>query len=297
MDFVGDKIYKCGDSLSKIYKCGEVVWEKETPGRDYSKEYLTFEFIEGGQMSFVGTHNEEILYSRDGGSTWNTWVAGLGTSSNRISVNAGDIIYFSATGNSGYHGELGPQDTFPNIQTSSKHLIYGNIMSLLDKDNFRTLTDLTPFGDRVFKDIFTVCKVTDASNLILPATTLTPFCYENMFVSCQDLEVAPELPATALKMSCYQGMFSNCRKLTKAPDLNASALTSSCYSVMFLGCLSLNYVKCLAENPSLSPTYASGTWQYLMMVSPTGTFVKKAGVEWPTGDSGIPSGWTVIEEE
>lgn len=30
-------------------------------------------------------------------------------------------------------------------------------------------------------------------------------------------------------------------------------------------------------------------------VSPTGTFVKKAGVDWPTGNSGIPSGWTVVE--
>lgn len=38
MDFTGEKIYKCGDSLSKIYKCGEVVWSASTP--DYYL-YLT----------------------------------------------------------------------------------------------------------------------------------------------------------------------------------------------------------------------------------------------------------------
>jgi len=29
----------------------------------------------------------------------------------------------------------------------------------------------------------------------------------------------------------------------------------------------------------------------------SGTFVKKSGVSWPTGISGIPSGWTVQQSQ
>ena len=57
---------------------------------------------------------------------------------------------------------------------------------------------------------------------------------------------------------------------------------------MFEGCKNLNYVKCLAKN---FVTNALFVW--LKDVSPTGTFVKPKGVSYKTGNSGIPSGWTV----
>ena len=61
---------------------------------------------------------------------------------------------------------------------------------------------------------------------------------------------------------------------------------------MFNSCKKLNYVKCLA----IDMTAERCTDDWLKYASSTGTFVKKAGVTWPTGASGIPSGWTVIEE-
>jgi len=60
---------------------------------------------------------------------------------------------------------------------------------------------------------------------------------------------------------------------------------------MFYGCTNLNYIKCLATNPS----YGDST-SWLVGVASTGTFVKKAGVSWQTGNWAIPSGWTVVEE-
>jgi len=127
----------------------------------------------------------------------------------------------------------------------------------------------------------------------LPVTTLGAACYTGMFAGCASLTSAPELPATVLTESCYQGMFEGCTSLTAAPDLLATALTpANCYYEMFRGCSSLQYVKCLAE------TFGSATYlnKWLLDVSSTGTFVKKAGVTWPSGTSGIPDGWTVIEE-
>ena len=58
---------------------------------------------------------------------------------------------------------------------------------------------------------------------------------------------------------------------------------------MFLGCTQLNYVKCLAIDRSAH--YCTYNW--LEGVASTGTFVKHPDMDnWPTGNSGIPEGWT-----
>ena len=60
---------------------------------------------------------------------------------------------------------------------------------------------------------------------------------------------------------------------------------------MFIVCPKLNYVKCLATS---GINQNNSTTSFIGGAS-TGTFVKKAGVTWPTGTNGIPSGWTVEE--
>ena len=59
---------------------------------------------------------------------------------------------------------------------------------------------------------------------------------------------------------------------------------------MFESCQSLSYIKCLATD-----IHALNSLTYwLKGVSSTGTFVKNPNMSnWPTGDSGIPSGWIV----
>lgn len=121
----------------------------------------------------------------------------------------------------------------------------------------------------------------------LPVMTLADYCYQLMFYGCTSLTTAPALPATTLTASCYYMMFQYCSSLTTAPELPASTLTNGCYEQMFFGCTSLNYIKCLAE------TFGVSTSGWVYNVSPTGTFVKSANATWATGDSGIPSGWTV----
>lgn len=130
----------------------------------------------------------------------------------------------------------------------------------------------------------------------LPATTLAESCYYEMFNSCKVLTVAPEtLPATTLAPSCYVSMFAGCTSLTTAPVLPAQTLVWDCYTSMFNQCSSLNYVKCLATDMSASGSSASCLTGWLNGVSSTGTFVKAANAQWPTGVSGIPEGWTVEE--
>ena len=125
----------------------------------------------------------------------------------------------------------------------------------------------------------------------LPATTLSYGCYGGMFYGCTSLTTAPQLPATTLAKLCYEEMFYGCTSLTTAPQLPATTLSDGCYGGMFKGCRNLNSITCLAE--SGIGGYNTSIW--VDGVSATGTFIKKAGVSWPTGDDGIPSGWTVVE--
>ena len=123
----------------------------------------------------------------------------------------------------------------------------------------------------------------------LPATTLANNCYQYMFAYCTSLTQAPALPATELANYCYTYMFSDCRSLTQAPELPATALTESCYYSMFNGCTNLNYIKCLARD--ISATNCTKYW--LSSTYNTGTFVKHPDATWPSGTSGIPTGWTI----
>ena len=125
----------------------------------------------------------------------------------------------------------------------------------------------------------------------LPATTLANYCYQSMFEGCSSLTAAPALPATTLANYCYYGMFWGCKSLT-AVELPAKVLAKNCYDRMFLSCTSLNNITMLATDISASEClifWVSG-------VSSTGTFTKAQSMtSLPTGTSGIPEGWTVVD--
>lgn len=197
----------------------------------------------------------------------------------------------------------------------------GNIMSLALWDSFIGATTLS--GDYLFSDIFWETKITDAQDLVLPATALTECCYYRMFYGCESLTSVPELPATILADSCYGSMFYGCRSLTSAPALPATTLVENCYNSMFAGCISLtsapilpaasyatgcyirmfeyctnlSYIKCLLEGtiPRYDDYYDGPTYSWVASVAASGTFVKSSNSSWSVGDYGIPSGWTVID--
>ena len=146
----------------------------------------------------------------------------------------------------------------------------------------------TTLADYCYQSMFHGCTgLTQAPEL--PATTMASYCYDGMFQLCTNLATAPALPATTLADWCYYAMFNDCTSLTTAPEFPATTLTTGCYNSMFRGCRNLNYVRCLATDISAS----NALYNWLANVSSTGTFYKKASVTYPSGASGIPSGWTV----
>ena len=141
-----------------------------------------------------------------------------------------------------------------------------------------------------YREMFRGCtSLTTAPQL--PAKTLDDWCYCDMFNGCTSLTTPPALPATALVQGCYDGMFAGCTSLTTAPQLPATTLPNYCYNGMFDGCTSLNSVTCLATGFGVT---AIANW--LRNVATNGTFTKAASMtSWPSGSSGIPNGWTVVD--
>ena len=109
--------------------------------------------------------------------------------------------------------------------------IYGNVMSLLKgKDNLEGATAIE--AKNAFYGLFAGAEklVNNTERLlVLPATTLTEGCYQDMFNGCKGIEKAPELPAPKLEKNCYQEMFYDCAKLNSvtclATDITAEGST------------------------------------------------------------------------
>ena len=268
-------IEACSGSPEPVYSAMPLTMEITSPG------YILYK--DGSQTGYFS--GATISYSMDSGVTWTT-ISGL-TGGTQIQVSSGDTVMFkgdNATYGTNGLGFLG----FSNSTAGFK--VYGNIMSLIDSQGFISATTLS--SQWTFAHLFADCTgLTDASNLVLPATSLSFGCYEQLFLQCTNLVSAPELPATVLSPYCYELMFGF-TNLIEAPVLCATTLTDHCYFAMFRFCGSLQKVVCYATDISANDC----TVDWLKGVPAEGTFEKAPGMtSWPSGSAGIPTGWTVVD--
>ena len=287
-------------SINDVY---DYINEKLTYERA-CQQYLTIEVIQNEtELSWLFPNDfDELLavtieYSVDNGLTWNSVTAGVMNEGNIGQFDAGQRVLLRGNGATGFY-DVDMDDYAGNFLYANKPCyVYGNAMSLLYGANFVNETSVpecalallfTDYNGDVTGE-WVLSK--EGSPIVLPATTLAELCYSYMFAGCTSLVTAPELPATTLDNNCYENMFNGCASLTTAPELPATTLADRCYLQMFYGCTLLASVKCLAS--AVFPSSAVNNWLY--NVSATGTFTKAAGVEWPTGASGIPNGWEVVE--
>lgn len=345
------------DQVDRVYLGTDVVWLGGTPPTPpepaYSAMPLTFQMYEDGGVFFnpgsnidYGSCFQNFKYRVNGG-TWESVITAPTISDCKfIPLSSGDtceIIGDHATGHSG--DTIGGFNSFNSLGTSGASRVYGNINSLLggiDQGNptyaFTGITDLTPWGTYTFQGLFIDYTISDlrsglrdASDLILPATTLTASCYRNMFRSepgnstftdgpkeYPATTLAPgcyaymffrqygltgtceTLPAEAYVSECYAGMYCYCSSLIKAPDIIASAITNSVTAPlvnMFSGCSSLSSVTCMLYTSSWR--YNTGlTQNWMVGVANQGTFRKHPSMSrWPRNVNGIPTGWTVEDAD
>ena len=266
------------------------------PGPVYSAIPLTFEILSAGTIDFRSsnaTFTRTISYSKDNGATWTSITSSTGR--NSFNVVAGDKVMMKGN-NATYSTTSNTYTTF--AYSTAKFNLYGNMMSLVDDTNFAEITALTSDNNYLFQKMFQgqdanyeFGGLISAENLVLPALVLAKSCYGKMFNGCTGLTHPPKLPATELVADgVYNNLFNGCTSLLEAPELPATATTTNCYFWMFRYCQNINHIKCLAT----SLAAASSTSYWLQGVSATGTFVKHPNMtSWTSGDSGIPSGWSV----
>ena len=226
--------------------------------------YLTFS-ADAEQSLSMSKIVETLEYSVDG-EEWKE----LGTDIVRFGGVLGDLRLRgknkNGTASSSSYGDASKITLANNVLVACT----GDIRTLLDYENFKTVNTADARFCRLFEDCTSLAKAPElpaitlaescygamfkgCTNLIqapeLPATILTDRCYNEMFMRCTNLTKAPELPAITLAESCYFNMFAYCSNLTKAPELPAITLAVSCYGAMFAYCTNLTKAP---ELPALS---------------------------------------------
>lgn len=240
-----------------------------------------------------------MYYSLDERATWTAL-----ESASSITLSKGSKVYFKRDN---YKFKAG----FRFVIKGGNVKVSGDISAALGSTNMAARNILS---DYAYNSLFYLCKIQDASELLLPATGMATQCYANLFYGTPlvsapklpatkmanqcyinmfretSLTATPDLPATELAGLCYRSMFEKCKSLTSAV-LPATTLTSTCYMAMFTGCSNLNKVTSYA-----TAVTEENLNQWLSSVASTGDFYNLGGATYTEGISGIPTGWTVHTE-
>ena len=149
--------------------------------------------------------------------------------------------------------------------------------------------EINAVADSSCYDMFMNCKALK-NPIKLAATTLYNQCYTRMFYG-SGITTAPTIHATTLANYCCNQMFRECADLSGEIRLFAQTLYNSCYQYMFYYSKKVNYIMMIATDVSAASALAN--WVY--EVASTGIFVKHIEAQWTTtGNSGVPTNWTVI---
>ncbi|MCR4665236.1 MAG: leucine-rich repeat protein [Paludibacteraceae bacterium] len=214
---------------------------------------LTFEAkVAGTQVTYSVSSGElpPVEYSTDG-ITWTTYSSAitLASAGDKVSFRGNNATYSTGT------------TLYAHFDCSDHCYIYGNIMSLVDAENYVTATTLTE-AYTFYRMFYLNNRIWNhaSKDLVLPATTLTESCYYSMFQGCNQLTRVPALPATKLTENCYYSMFYACSSLKAAPALPATELARRCYHSMFEYCDRLKSVPELPATTLAPYCYQSMFW-------------------------------------
>ena len=255
-----------------------------------------------------------VQYSLDYGDTWIPYSAQFTMNADEVAWIKGNRTNYKNAGTDQFES---PSNK-PIFEANKKCYISGNIMSLLADENNLTESAFHGAFSKGSGTAITYIDIHPDNPLILPVTTLAPKCYMQMFRNCTSLTRAPkfrvegtayrccynmlrqcsnltdatdvELPAMTLSEDCYREMIRQCSKLKTMPILPAKTLVKGCYQQLFSGS-GVTTVICLATD--ISATSCLENW--MNSAQSKGTFYKAPGMTYPSGDSGIPDGWTQVD--
>lgn len=248
------------------YYVGEQVIDLTTP--------LTFKNY--GDITTTISFNSPCYYNLNN-EGWNSY-----NSNTSINIPAGQKIMFS-----GNISTTSAKFTTSNSYNRGSLKVYGNIMSL------RGFNNDSLYADIFYKFLYNNKNVTDASQLLLPASSLVGNCYHYMFggTDCA-VSSLPQTPSTATFSD--RGHFDEwCRfnkAITKA-KMNLQSISQYTYSYTFESCSNLSCVQVGLLEWS-AQTGASQNW--LSNTNSSGIFIKPSSLALTRGSGRIPYNWFVL---
>lgn len=316
-----ESIYINNKEVSSISINNDVVWLKElTPDYFYientsnNSNTISIGLYTMGTVS-SGVYATQLEFSKDK-ENWTTInLMNLGYSYN-ISLNVGEKVYFR--NDSGYFNYYGYSGGYVarcyQFTGNYSHIAGGDIRTILDYRNVNTVNTKQGCFARLFYGNSRLTKGPE-----YPFDTLNGYTFFETYRNCSNLTQVPLLPAKHLGDREYQYMFHSCSSLTTVGNmvLPSENTTIGCYSYMFYNCVNLEdtpiiYAKSLSASyvcqymfygcskvdsltvymDSVTGNNATASW--LGSVSATGTFHNLGTATYSSGISGIPSGWTEV---
>lgn len=175
--------------VGNTYKEPWLAYIKDEGHMTYNKDYFTIEAIENGNVKIIipadvsSSYATSISYSKD----WYSWTDTIVDSTTQIitiPVIAGDKVYLKGIAKRWATS----YQTYTLIYSTSNINVSGNVMSLLYGDDFVDKQSFPSGSAYTLCGLFKNNKhLIDASDLKLPATTLTSYCYSSMFDGCKSL--------------------------------------------------------------------------------------------------------------
>ena len=212
---VGTKTYTHTTSAAKSFADGRfytVTCKMQAEPVAYD-EPLTLECYDPQGCRVTVSAAGNLEYSKDG-STWRTLPR-----QGQVNLNQGEKV--SLRGNNATQSQ---SSQYMNIACNGSCYIYGNIMSLLSKDNYATMTEL-PYSN-TFQNLFMNNKYIshkEGKDLVLPAKKLKSNCYYQMFNGCTNLNyvkcLATDISARGCTTNWLKGVSRN-GTFVKAADFD-----------------------------------------------------------------------------
>ena len=203
----------------------KIIFEKTKPS---TTRYFYIEDLSGAdntiilRKSYTGAPTVTLEYSKDE-TNWSVWGQTANDDNLTLSLQANSKIYFRGTNN-----VFANSDQYNYFRCTGKFGVGGDVTTLIEPSG--NVLDLSG-RDYVFYGLFFVMwgsqrYLVSASDLLLPSTTLSNACYNRMFMYDDLLSTSPVLPASILTPYCYEMMYFGCFSLsvitTYADDISAT---------------------------------------------------------------------------
>ena len=203
----------------------KIIFEKTKPS---TSQYFYIEDLSGEDNTIIlrkvngMAPTVTLEYSKDE-TNWSVWGQTSHYDDLTLSLQANSKIYFRGTNN-----VFANSGGFNYFKGTGNFGVGGDVTTLLEPSG--NVLDLSG-RDYVFFGLFYVVSgspnyLVSASDLLLPSTTLSDSCYGKMFMYDYFLLTSPVLPASILTPYCYEMMYFGCSRLsvitTYADDISAT---------------------------------------------------------------------------